>query len=103
MRIVTFLILLCLWTTLCFADAKSVTITGASTSIVVADTDRTSLLIKNTSSTACFLTNESTATTGDFELAEDEVYIANGKHAARAINAITSGGSAEVDVWEGES
>lgn len=103
MKKVILCLMLCLLPTLCFADAKSVTVETTSTTVVTADTDRTSLLIKNTSSTTCYLTNETAATTDDFELAEDEVYIANGKHAARAVNAITSSGSAEVDVWEGES
>ena len=103
MRIITLLIGLCLIASVCFADASTITITTASTSIVVADDDRTTLLIKNTGTTACFLTDEATATTSDFELGVDEVYIANERHSKKAINGITSSGTTTVAIWTGKS
>lgn len=97
------LILFCLLPTLCFADASSVTVTTNSTSVVTADTQRTGLLIKNIGSTACFITEEATADTNDFELSADEVYIANGKDAKRAVNGITSSSTTELRIWETKS
>ena len=97
------ILLFCLLPSIVFADADTITITTSSTSIVAADTDRTSLLIKNVGSTTCYITDEDTATTSDFELAADEVYIANERHSKKAINGITSSGTTTVAVWTGKS
>ena len=101
---IKFLIIFLLWCSLAFAEAGTVTVTSASTSIVAVDTQRTGLLIKNIGTTTCYITEEATADTNDFELSPDDVYIANGKDAKRAVNGITSSGTTtEIRVWETKS
>lgn len=97
------LIICFLWVSIAFADASSITVTTSSTSVVTADMNRTSLLIKNIGSTTCYITDEATATITDFELAPDDVFIANGRQAKIGINGITSSGTTELRVWTGKS
>ena len=97
-----FLIILLLWCSVAWADTSTVTVTTVSTSVVTASYQRTSVIVKNIGTTTCYLTDEATATTDDYELEGGEIYVATERFSKRQLNAIVSAGTTELRVWTGK-
>ena len=86
-----------------FADADTITVTVASTEVVAPSYQRTSVIVKNIGTTTCYLTDEDTADTNDFEVKTGEIYVATERFAKRQINAIVSAGTTELRIWTGNN